>query len=99
MNKVIREIPYADDDFLCERKVENAHDTHTVAIRKDIAGETATMVVAHLLTAQSRDQTFVHELFKKLAKKTWRIDLNSPNSPKFFTAKVFYHTVSRLLIL
>jgi len=26
-------------------------------------------------------------------KKLWRITIDSPNSPKFFTAKVFFHTV------
>ena len=43
--------------------------TYAVAIRKDIAGETTTVVVVRLLTAQSRDQTFAHVLFYKLAKK------------------------------
>ena len=51
MNKSIWEIPSADDDLLCERKVGNAHDTHPVAIRKDIAGKTTTVVVTRLLTA------------------------------------------------
>ena len=51
MNKSIWEIPSADDDLLCEREVGNAHDAHAVAIRKDIAGETSTVVVVCLLTA------------------------------------------------
>ena len=51
MNKSIWEIPPADDDLLCECEVGNAHDTHAVAIRKDITGETTTVVVMRLLTA------------------------------------------------
>ena len=50
MNKSIWEIPFADDVLLCEREVGNAHDTHAVAIRKDITGKTTTVVVARLLT-------------------------------------------------
>ena len=48
MNKSIWEIPFADDDLLCECEVG---DTHAVAIRKDIAGETTTVIVTCLLTA------------------------------------------------
>ena len=51
MNKSIWEIPSADDNLLCEREVENARDTHADAIRKDITGETTTVVVTRLLTA------------------------------------------------
>jgi len=36
--------------------------------------------------------------FRKLAKKLWRIASNSPNLPKFFTAKVFFHTVCIMAI-
>ena len=38
-HKCIRENP-SDDEYVCERKIGNAHDTHAVAIRKDIDGET-----------------------------------------------------------
>ena len=41
--KNIWESPTADDDLLCERKVGNPHDTHAVAIRKDIAAEITTV--------------------------------------------------------
>ena len=41
--KSIWENPSADDDLLCECEVGNAHDTHTVAVRKDIAGENTTV--------------------------------------------------------
>ena len=72
-NESIWEIPTVDDDFLCERKVGSAHDSHEVTISIDniiiIVGETTTVVVVCLLTAQLRDQPFAHVLFKKLAKK------------------------------
>ena len=35
-------------------------------------------------------------LLIKIGKKTWQIDFDSPNSPKFFTAKVFYHMVVKI---
>ena len=41
--KNIWESPTADDDLLCEREVGNPHDTHAVAIRKDIAAEITTV--------------------------------------------------------
>ena len=41
--KSIWEDPTADDDLLCEREVGNPHDTHAVAIRKDIASVTTTV--------------------------------------------------------
>ena len=57
----------------------NDHDTHAVAISiirilsmllgKILLAETTTVVIVCLLTAQLQGQTFVHVLFKKLAKK------------------------------
>jgi len=41
--KNIWENPTADDDLFCEREVGNPHDTHTVAIRRDIAGKITTV--------------------------------------------------------
>ena len=40
--KSIWENPSEGDD-VCERKIGNAHDTHVVAIRKDIDGVTRTV--------------------------------------------------------
>ena len=45
--KSIWENPSADDDLLCEHKVGNTHDTHAVAVRKDIAGKITT--VGHII--------------------------------------------------
>ena len=99
-NKSIWEIPFADD-LLCERKVGNTHDTHTVAISIDnilsklIIGKTTTVVVTCLLTAQLRDQTFAHVLFKKLVKKLGKLTSihQSFLPPKFFNIRtVDLHT-------
>ena len=32
-----------DNALICEREISNAHDTHAVAIRKDINGEARTV--------------------------------------------------------
>lgn len=32
-----------DNDLLCEHEVGNAHDTHAVAVRKDIVGKATTV--------------------------------------------------------
>ena len=37
--KHVWENPSEDDELVCEREIGNAHDTHAVAIRKDIDGE------------------------------------------------------------
>ena len=44
--KHVWENPSEDDELVCEREIGNAHDTHTVAIRKDIDGETR--IVGHV---------------------------------------------------
>ena len=44
--KRIWENPSEDDELVCEREIGNAHDTHTVAIWKDIDGETR--IVGHI---------------------------------------------------
>ena len=41
--KGIWESPSEDDALVCEREIGNAHDTHAVAIRKDIEGEARTV--------------------------------------------------------
>ena len=41
--KSVWESQAVDDDLLCEREVGNPHDTHAVAIKKDIAGEITTV--------------------------------------------------------
>ena len=41
--KGIWESPSEDDALVCEREIGNAHDTHVVAIRKDIEGEARTV--------------------------------------------------------
>ena len=48
--KSIWENPQIDDDLLCEHEAGNAHDTHAVAVRKDITGEQAgkTTTVGHI---------------------------------------------------
>ena len=40
--KGIWESPSENDALVCEREIGNAHDTHAVAIRKDIDGEART---------------------------------------------------------
>ena len=41
--KSVWENPSEDDALACEREIGNAHDTHTVRIRKDIDGEIRTV--------------------------------------------------------
>ena len=41
--KGIWECPSEDDALVCEREIGNTHDTHAVAIRKDIEGEARTV--------------------------------------------------------
>lgn len=41
--KSIWESPAVDDDFLCEYEVGNPHDTHAIAVKKDITGEIITV--------------------------------------------------------
>ena len=41
--KNIWENPSEDDELVCEREISNAHDMHTVAMRKDIDGVTGTV--------------------------------------------------------
>ena len=38
--------PTVDDELICKREVENPHDTHAVAIKKDISG--VLMTVGHV---------------------------------------------------
>ena len=41
-----------------------------------------------------RIHVFAHEMILKFGgQKLWRINTDSPNSPKFLTAKVFFRTV------
>ena len=43
---------------------------------------------------------FAHEMILKFGgQKLWRINTDSPNSPKFLTAKVFFRTVLHALTM
>ena len=46
----------------------------------------------------SQDNVVSHEIdLENWRKILWQIACNSPNSPKFFAAKVFLHTVASVL--
>ena len=49
--KCIWENPNAEDYLLCEREIRNLHDTHVVAIKGNVGGDTtgALMTVGHIL--------------------------------------------------
>ena len=79
---------------MCERKVGNAHDTHAVAISIDNILST---YANHWRDYNSSRRSFANSsvmrpnfcsrAFLKIGKKTWQIDFNLPNSPKFFTIR------------